>query len=618
MMISDIPEKETKKFNRAIPITALELVLIALWVFLLKPTNAYYSVYFFCAAVSSAFCIFNFFAKKDHAADYKGSELFCDTVFAVIFSMMVLLANYNLFIPVKANFIKILIMGLGGIAAGFSTARGVREIIKNSGDKKGAGNNYSHRKAFLIVFITTLIIDVLYLLAVAYPGTITNDSATQINQILHGEYTNHHPFYHTIVIKPCIDFGIKVLGSINAGIAVYSVTQIIFASLIFAFAIMTLVQAGISKKVTAAAAVIYIFSPYNIAYSVTMWKDVPFALAGLLFVVALYRLWYPIGSSNLNLMILFLSALAFTLWRSNGWVAMVFITFILLLLARKGNRRIVLTLASVLLLSFVLKHQVLSLLDAKQPDVAEMFSIPEQQIAKVIADGKPLSEDELELIGKVVDIERVSKEYRQGISDPIKWNIRQNGLKYMETHKKELFQLWVELGTRYPDSYLVAWVNQTKGYWNSGYKYQIYFEGFVMDDSVYNEINSQLISGDRMAEKPSAVLKPIKSLFAVSFEKYYHSRLLKPLIAIGFHFWIYLLLFLVLTAYDRRRAILYVPGIAVVFTLMVATPVFSEFRYAYALMTMLSFLIAETVDKAFLYAEYHGEKNQIPNKNIYS
>ena len=72
--------------------------------------------------------------------------------------------------------------------------------------------------SFVIPFLFCLLIDWIYLFLVAYPGNLTTDSMAQIGNILSGKYSNHHPFYHTLMIKICFDllqaFNIVVILSI--------------------------------------------------------------------------------------------------------------------------------------------------------------------------------------------------------------------------------------------------------------------------------------------------------------------------------------------------------------------------------------------------------------------
>ena len=48
-----------------------------------------------------------------------------------------------------------------------------------------------------------------HLFLAAYPGILTNDSISQMQQLLsNSNYSNHAPFYHTMLIKGCVSIGL--------------------------------------------------------------------------------------------------------------------------------------------------------------------------------------------------------------------------------------------------------------------------------------------------------------------------------------------------------------------------------------------------------------------------
>lgn len=69
------------------------------------------------------------------------------------------------------------------------------------------------------------------------------------------------------------------------------------------------------------------------------------------------------------------------------------------------EKRIVAICFTALLLSLSWKSVIRNVFDVTPPDMAEVFSIPEQQIAACIADGLPFSEEEKALIAKAADFE---------------------------------------------------------------------------------------------------------------------------------------------------------------------------------------------------------------------
>lgn len=60
---------------------------------------------------------------------------------------------------------------------------------------------------FLVGFVSCFLVYISFLFLVKWPGIVTSDSLSQIRQVLSGKYTNHHPFWHTMIIKMCFCVG---------------------------------------------------------------------------------------------------------------------------------------------------------------------------------------------------------------------------------------------------------------------------------------------------------------------------------------------------------------------------------------------------------------------------
>src|SRR5699024_940723 len=141
---------------------------------------------------------------------------------------------------------------------------------------------------------------------------------------------------------------------INAGVAMFHGAQILFLSACFGFALMTLYQRGVPGLVLMGMYGLYALLPYNIAYSVTLWKDIPFAGAVLVFTTALYRWFAGLGRKRVTGIILVLGGLGMCLWRTNGWYAFAVTLAVLTLLLGKKQKKLLLILLAVLLFTWVL------------------------------------------------------------------------------------------------------------------------------------------------------------------------------------------------------------------------------------------------------------------------
>jgi len=566
----------------------IQAVFIYIWLTVLSAlsgTDTYYSVYLLCGA-AGFFCLLD---------NYKAGRSCCRrewvtlTVFAALFSLAVVLANYPLFEPltVLQN-----LLNLGCcLAGGFFAAYGVLLYLLKRLPYETAKTETRHPgRVFLLVFGMISGINLLYLLFAHYPGTLTIDSISTMEQLLgNSPYDNVMPFWHTVTVELFVKLGLRLFGDINAAVALFHGAQILFMAACFGFAVMTLYQAGIPAWFLWGIGFIYGGMPYNIVYSVTLWKDIPFAGAALLFLTALYRLMKGIGKKRLwNEAIFVLGAMGFSLWRTNGWYAFLATVLVMALLLRKKQKRLLILMVVVLIFCWVLINPVLELLGVGGTNFVEAFAVPMQQIARVVSEGRPLTAEETAFLGEVFWLDKLGQLYNPQTVDPVKFEtFLYHKVDYIKEHAGDYVRLYLSLGMRYPGDYLKAWIEETKGYWNGGYFFWIYSR-----EVVENSYGITLTLGDNLIAK----------LFGAAFRYLEKPEFLQPLTSIGLHVWALIGCCVVNCLRKREELLLTIPLLVLVVGLWLGTPVFSEFRYAYPVFLGMPLILAVTL--------FGGEKTE--------
>lgn len=559
------------------PLAMIEFVMITVWAANLAHTDAYFVTYALCAMVAGVCLSDNY----RHGWKLTGAARVFGVLTAVLFAGAVTLANYPLFEIVRnpqevssgTNLILNLFNALCTLMGGYIAGENVLRCAFNRFPARGGewSPRKEHWAVFLGSFAAITAINLVYHFFVVHPGSLSLDSIDQITQIRNGVYSNHHPFWHTMVIKLLLELGYALSGDINQAVSLYSIFQILVMATCFGFALMTLYQAGVSKAWIGLSFAMYALLPYNICYSNTMWKDVLFGGAVCVFLTALLRILRGIGRKQLpNLVLLAVSGLGFCLWRSNGFLALVAAFPVFAIVLWKEHKRVLALLLAVLALGWVMKGPVLSALGVTQPDLVESLSIPVQQVARVITEGCTLTDEEEELISRVVDIEEVPQLYRGHISDNIKNEIRSKDNAYFEANAGQYLKLWLQLLGKHPVEFVKAWVDQTRGYWGGGYKNWM-FGNFVNENDM----------GISMVKQSN----PLYKLYTMYITFSRNVVFFEPLHSIGLHVWILAIAAFVSLFHKRKDWILAAPLLALVLTLMVATPVSGEFRYAYGIFT---------------------------------
>ncbi len=555
--------------------TGVMLFAILSWLCMLYPTDSFLSPYIVYALAG----IIAFAENVRRKAGTTKREKIFGVIFAGFFSSSVFFANYQIFLPVRQHLIAIGIILTASFLMGWHILIIAVRMGKQGTLPFAVRKNEPAKRWFWVSFMGILIVYLLTLFFCYRPGILSPDSIVQIEQIMNGVYSNHHPFWHTMIIKAVMGAGQFIFHDINRAVLFYSIFQILCMAAIFALICMTMYQAKVRKGWIIMTAIYYAIVPYHLLYSMTMWKDVLFGGTVALFVCALYRHIKEIGSRALNYAFLVMGAMGSCLLRSNGWAAFAMLLVLLVLFLRSGEKKMLLVLLTVVVLSFGMKHPLLNVLGVRQPDLAEHLSIPEQQIARLITEEVPLSEKELQQIGYIMDIEEVRRDYIPWISDPVKIIIRRTHPDYLNEHKWEYFTLWLRLGLRYPQHYFQAWIDETKGYWNGGYRDRVVISG--LQENPFGIVRLQqnhLISGVVNNWVNKFLGMPVFEIFR----------------SIGFHVWIVVLTWFVLMIRKRKEGIICILPIAVILSLLISTPVSGEFRYAYAVFTAFPLIVLST------------------------
>lgn len=566
-----------KERNKKLLLTAIEAILLYYWCIFLVKADSYYSPYFVLAIIA---VIHRTVCISKNIKPSKQNKILL-TIFSVVLSLTVVLANYSLFHAIVSHayrLIAIIEVFLGGFVVFRECIIALSEFnIKNSEVILRNKNLF-----FLSLWLIIIFVDLFIFYTAQYPGIFTPDSIGQVRQILTGVYTNHHPFYHTMIIKIFIDIGLNVFNDINVGVALYSIFSIFVLATCIIYIVKTIYTITKNLNLTLIVYICYLVYPVNIKYSFYMGKDVFFGVAISVFVVTIYKILNNIGNYKVNLLITFLSSLGVCLLRSNGLFVYVFSFIVFFILFFKKYKFINLIMVITILLSIILKYPVLSSLNVKQPDTIESLSIPAQQIARVIKDEKELTSDQKELLNKVIDIDKIPDYYVSFFSDPIKNLVREKGNQdYLKEHSKEYLNLYIQLGLKYPQKYIEAWVDQTRGYWNSGYAFWRWADGVTNNDlGVYRTVNSKFFD----------------SVLTLYLMEWSGSPIFTFFLSIGFMVWL-LIMFVYKSALYKRKDLFFimVPPLLVIATLLIATPLYAEFRYAYAVSLTLPFIIAMSI-----------------------
>lgn len=435
-------------------------------------------------------------------------------------------------------------------------------------------------KLFALSFSFIALVYLFVLFLIKYPGLVEADTIHQFYECLSGEFSNKNPLFSTLAIKPFVTVGMALFDDIKVCAAMYFTAQSLFVAFSFACVVKVLAEMKAPAWLLLCTVFFYACMPYHIMFSIGHSKDVLFSVSITLFCLVLYRLLKNPSPAGKDYVYLFLTSVGFCMMRSNGILAFAFFVPVYFLCFKKQKRRILLVMLATMLMCIVVKRPLFDALQIPQSDLFESLSLPTQQIARVVIDHNDLTPSEYAVLDRIMEVARIPEAYNPGLSDPLKALIRKTtqGIPLDAQQRTEFLKLWFRLGIRHPVTYGKAFVDITSGYWNGGYAAAPWCN-FIYE----NDIGLYLTN-------PVPLLNMLFDRYIGAFGDF---SVLRIMVCTGLFVWAYMFFALIcMIRKDKLGAILCVPVLCVVQTLILGVPVACDLRYIYCAFCGLPFALA--------------------------
>lgn len=413
-----------------------------------------------------------------------------------------------------------------------------------------------------------------------YPGTTSYDTNYQLMQGygIYG-YSNHHPILHTLIITLIMKIGYAISNSYNFGIAIYVVLQMIACALVFSFVIYYMSKKNVPFIIKLLTFIFFAFNPIVPQFSITVWKDIPFSLFLILFIIGIIETIINEEKflKNYKYNILFIiSMLGVVFFRNNGIYVIIFTFIVTIIAKRKYWKRIATVFIIPISIYMLITGPGFKIFNIAKSSEKEMLSIPMQQMARIyICKKDELTQEEKEKIAMYIPIKKVEEIFRPDISDPIKNEFNEQAYK---RDKLSFFKLYIELAIKYPLETIASFIGNTCGY---------YYPDMVTYSIAVGTFETTVEEEMFMKVETTPIVK-IELVDKIITEIYDKKIPIVSLLAnIGFTFWVVLTL-LTYCIYKKKYKyiLMYIP-IAVLYLTCLASPVSGELRYIYAMFIAL-------------------------------
>lgn len=271
--------------------------------------------------------------------------------------------------------------------------------------------------------------------------------------------TSHHPVLYTYLIGYFSKFI-----NINIGLYLYNILQTLIVIYSISNLLLFVNNRIKNNQILSYMFIIICFYPFIPYLFISLEKDVLFACAFMFFGMSLYECVFE---DNLNLKRFSISSILLVLLRNN--VKYIFFLFLLILfMFMKNFRKKIFITAFLIVCSIVTLNIFCNINNITAGSKVEMLSIPLQQTARYVKYYEnEVTNNEKEVINKVLDYKNISKKYKPRISDPIKNMF--NDKKPSNNEICDYFKVWFKMFFKHPICYIEATLNtQIETFYPSG------------------------------------------------------------------------------------------------------------------------------------------------------
>lgn len=339
---------------------------------------------------------------------------------------------------------------------------------------RGSGKAWRSLPVFLCSFLGIWLCWIPVWLAY-YPTIMSYDFHKQSLEALLGPqyFNNHHPLAHTWLIYVFRNLG-EQIGSYETGFAYFCLFQQLIVALVLGYACVMIYRLTGKKWAVVVSALFLGCFPLVSVFVMCTTKDVLFGAFFVLFLLLFVERSCFAGreggrKARVAVDILWvLSGVLMMLFRNNALYAMlVFGIFFLLLSGRK--QRLYALVLTVLLIAGG-KGALMGLqygFHAHSGSEIEKYSVIYQSMARV---GKMqrgnLSEETYALLDTYVTQE-CWEDYNPPLADTIKSPVQNVNFNQKKSWNNmgEVLQAWLKIGLQYPNEYIDAFLDLTRGYW---------------------------------------------------------------------------------------------------------------------------------------------------------
>lgn len=481
----------------------------------------------------------------------------------------------------------------------------INENIKKKEENKEEVENKKYRWGlyFLIIFVCWIPTVLAF-----YPAIVGYDGGYQIRYYFFQNRIPHHPILITKLYTAFYVVGL-MLKSPSFGMFLFSIFQMTFMALVFSYTVKFIEDQTNKKWLRNISILFYALYPYNQLFSITTTKDVIFAGLVLIFVIHLYKMIkekYKIA----DYIFLIIIGVLMLLSRNNSiYTLEVSLPFLVAILIKDKSNIIKIATTFILIIiiyqntnNYLYKTMTKEAISSSNDEGSLRVSTFSQAVGKVVKDKEDqLTEHEKEKISYYFkDYKKLGQEYQINVADN---TVRMANTKNINENEKEFFKFIIELGMKYPITYIESFLNTTRGYW---YIADVSFSQILTFDhpGAFELYDFGIANGEYRVVHDSKI-PALKNWYIKTFclNEYQEIPVLYTLFQPGIYFYL-TLAFLLYSIYKKEKS-----------TLVIAIFLFTFYASCYlALCSIIRYMYPVMVSMPLMLALVIKNKNEVKNE----
>lgn len=334
-------------------------------------------------------------------------------------------------------------------------------------------------RRIVLAYLLVLFVAWMPYLVAYYPGFVFGDAIVSLDQAIGGAaWINNHPVFFMLLLKAAMKAMCAIGFGRTAGLALYSVCQMLCYGCVFAYLVAWLkTRLGVHSAFCWVILAIFALSPYVATYSVAFWKDPLFTSAAIVLSLMLADVAFSRCAPRVVtwrfLFVLTLDVIFMSLMRNNGIyiaIAVLFMVGLFWFFVWRKNigfsgccaRGLAASLAFAIAVSWAITGPLYTAIGVQPTETVERVGIALNQMARVAAVGGDMTEADAEYLDSILPLGQYAEKYRPCCTDMLKWD---EEFSDEALDAGDFWGHWWSMLIRNPTEYVKAWIMQTYGFW---------------------------------------------------------------------------------------------------------------------------------------------------------